>query len=117
MAKRRYVKADDPSVFAYFTDASIEKYDPVRAGWVPESTRAHPKPVDVVNFMEKKDPVKCDPIEVKTEKFVDVTTTPTRELTEIFKTLTEDNLLEIIKTDERTTAKKLAEKEIKSREQ
>jgi len=118
MAKHRYVKANNPAVFTYFTDDSIRRYDPVKGGWIKDIVADHPTPVDVVNFMKPKDVVIEQEImpQVIQAELTDFSTIPTLKLPDLFKQATEEELLNVIKTDERTTAKKYAEKEIKSRE-
>ena len=116
----KYVKAKDPSVFTYFTPESIKLRAPEKDGWIRDEKADHPAPADVLNFMKPK------PIEVKAENIqnqnpthpglTDYSTVPTSKLTDLMKTMSEDNLLNIIKTDERVTAKRYAEKELKSRE-
>lgn len=60
-------------------------------------------------------------IETKEEKFVPETKEdkvfPIRELTEAIKTMTDDELLDIVKKDERVSARRLAEAEIKRRDE
>jgi len=115
----KYVKAKDPSVFTYFTPESIKLRAPEKDGWIRDEKADHPAPADVLNFMK--------PIEVSQKKselsqlnpvveLKDYSTVPTSKLTDLMKTMSEDNLLNIIKTDERVTAKRYAEKELKSRE-
>ena len=113
----RYVKAKDPSVFTYFTPESIKLRAPEKDGWIRDEKDDHPAPADVLNFMKPK------PTEIKaagniqiTNELTDYSTVPTSKLTDLMKTMSEDNLLNIIKTDERVTAKRYAEKELKSRE-
>jgi len=115
----KYVKAKDPSVFTYFTPESIKLRAPEKDGWIRDEKADHPAPADVLNFMK--------PIEVSQKKselsqlnpvveLKDYSTVPTSKLADLMKTMSEDNLLNIIKTDERVTAKRYAEKELKSRE-
>ena len=112
MAKHRYIKAKNPAQFTYFTDESIKKYDPAKGGWVRDSTVDHPAPLDVINFMKEK-PV--EPV-VVTAAVNDFSTVPTSKLQELFTSATEDDLLNVIKNDGRTTAVRYAEKEIKNRQ-
>lgn len=60
-------------------------------------------------------------IETKEEKFVPETKEekvfPIRELTEAVKTMNDDELLDIIKKDERISARRLAEAEIRRRDE
>ena len=129
MAKNRdglikYEKRDNPDQFTWFSAESIARYDPAKRGWVPSVGQEQATPVDVVNFMEGK---KCDPIKVDIEKVGQVAppepeiteyiTTPISRLEDALKEANEESLLHIIKTDERKTAVKMAEKELKSREQ
>lgn len=107
----RYVKVGNPEMVRYFTQASINLYDPERSGWVRDDGHDYSTPEDVVNFMESKTP---EPAEQITPK--DYSTTPTRELAEIMPDMTDDELLDIVKKDQRKTARSLAEKEIKNRE-
>lgn len=108
----RYVKVGYPDMVKYFSQASINLYDPERSGWVRDDAPDYSEPDDVINFMQSKTPelVNVGP-EIR-----DFSTMPTRELTEKLPEITDAELLEIVKKDQRKTARSLAEKEIKNRE-
>ena len=110
----RYVKVGHPEMVRYFTQKSIELYDPERNGWVRDDAPDYSAPDEVVSFMEDKKAEKAEPVEEIKPK--DYSTTPTRELAGLLQGMTEDELLDIVKKDQRKTARSLAEKEIKNRE-
>ena len=104
----RYVKVGKPDLVRYFSQQSINLYDPERAGWIRDDRGDYSAPEDVVNFMQEK------PTETIKE-VPNFETMPTRELKEKLPGLTEEELLFIKDNDKRKTAVKMAEEEIAKR--
>ena len=105
----RFVKVGNPDIVRYFTIESIKYYNPEREGWVRDEVDNHPPPEDVINYMENRTMDEPEP-QVK-----DYSTMATRKIEAIINDLTKDDLLNIIETDQRVTARRMAEKEIQKR--
>jgi len=111
----RYVKADNPDLVKYFTDESIRRYDPVRAGWVKDEATDYPAPQDVVNFMNREDKAPAEEKAPEEVKAIDYTTLSIKRLEGRLADIPVADLERIIETDERVSARRLAEREIQKR--
>ena len=104
----RYVKVGHPDIVQYFSQRSINLYDPERAGWVRDDGSEFAEPEDVINFMNSKTTDITQP-EVR-----DVSTISVRELGNMMDDLTMEEL-EILAEDKRVTARRLAKEELLKR--
>ena len=105
----RYIKVGRPDLVKYFSQQSINLYDPERAGWVRDDGADYSAPEDVINFMQDK------PVEAIKDEMRSFDTMPTRELKEKIHELTLDELNNIKTNDKRKTAVRMAEEEIAKR--
>ena len=113
----RYVKQGRPDLVRYFTQESINLYNPERAGWVLDDGSDYSTPEDVINFMEDKQPIcnsSCAAKLVEEIKAPDFSTMPTRELKEKISGFSDADLQVLLK-DTRKTAVKIAQEEIARR--
>jgi len=105
----RYVKVGHSEIVQYFSQESINLYDPERAGWVRDEGSDYSAPEDVVNFMKK------EPVETIKEQIQNFDTVTTRELKDMLPKLTIEELHYIRDNDKRKTAVKYVEEEIAKR--